>query len=89
MASKTTKDRMWSVSNVSRFRSVILGAAALWIAWYHSYMHFGAVPGLGALSTGVAVLLNTLRGNGNAGVDVFLLMKEMSNYLDTKDRTNI
>lgn len=80
MADKSTSAKTWSLDAVSRFRGVLLGAAALWIAWYHSYMHFNAVQPFTKATTVLAVLLNTVRSNGNAGVDVFLILSGLGLY---------
>ncbi|MBR5620528.1 MAG: acyltransferase [Clostridia bacterium] len=80
MRKKTSRAKTFSLDTISRYRGVMLGLAALWIAWYHSYMHFATVPVLGKASTAAAVLLNALRSHGNAGVDVFLLLSGLGLY---------
>ncbi len=80
MQSKTMRTKTWQLGAVSRYRGVLMGAAALWIAWYHSYMHFETIPSLGRASTVLSVLLNTVRGKGNAGVDIFLLLSGLGLY---------
>ncbi|MBR5620388.1 MAG: acyltransferase, partial [Clostridia bacterium] len=80
MRKETSRAKTFSLDTISRYRSVLMGLAALWIAWYHSYMHFATIPVLGKASTAAAVLLNTMRSNGNAGVDVFLLLSGLGLY---------
>ena len=80
MRKETSRAKTVSLEPISRYRSVLMGLAALWIAWYHSYMHFATIPALGKASTAAAVLLNTVRSHGNAGVDIFLLLSGLGLY---------
>jgi peptidoglycan/LPS O-acetylase OafA/YrhL len=64
---------------VSDCRAQILGAAALWIAFYHSHIRFAALSA-SPVWTAVAVFLDTVRTSGNAGVDVFLLLSGFGLY---------
>lgn len=80
MSDKTLHVKTWPLENISRFRGVLMGAAVLWLVWYHSDMRFDAVPPFYRATAVAAALLHTMRTAGNAGADVFLLLSGVGLY---------
>ena len=74
-----TQERHWPLAAVSRHRTAIMGAAALWIVFYHSHLNLHAASG-SAVWTAIAFVLDTIRRSGNAGVDIFLLLSGFGLY---------
>ena len=80
VSNRMPTSKTWSLAHISRFRTVLMGIAALWIVWYHSDMRFDTIPPFYRLSTAAAAILHAVRSTGNAGVDIFLLLSGMGLY---------
>ena len=79
---------MYNFSSVSKHRNLLLGIAAFWVAWFHSYdVDFSAVKALVFLNIGS--LLECLKLIGNSGVDIFLFLSGIGLYFSFSNNPDV
>ncbi len=75
-------NKKWSLYNISKARSVLMGFSALIIAFFHCYSYkFGA--------SFMGDVFMFLRKTGNIGVDIFLILSAIGLYFSFSKNSNI